>query len=395
MPADSSLQGLYYKEEATFTPGAWSTSAAYTEFRYAGESLKQNQSSEVSDEIDPSRLPRDFFRHSINAGGNVRARYIYGAHDDIILRMLMTDTGVLPPVAGSYSTSVTNTGSWTVDGTLERFEGTNIAVGIARGDWIRTAGFTNAANNGVFRVAARPNADALVVTSDLVTEGAVAGKTVKKFEDIVTGKYQSQFSLLKVYSDLTNKFAVMSGQTPGGWSFSAGANRSIEQEFIFLGSKETSTAVDPRSSTVAAATNTAMNSVDNLQVVIEGLTYGYELREFSFQYTNNLRAREIMGLAGAKSVGKGDVGIQGSFVAYMEDRTVLDKFLDNTASAFAISWTDAGGNKTFMDWPRIAYTDGDILAERRNQDLLVRMSWVALKGLPPTEWAMKYGRCAA
>ena len=51
--------------------------------------------------------------------------------------------------------------------------------------------------------------------------------------------------------------------------------------------------------------------------------------------------------------------VTGSVTAYFEDTTLIDKFINETASSMQFTLTDAAGNDYIFDLPNIKYNSGN------------------------------------
>lgn len=103
------------------------------------------------------------------------------------------------------------------------------------------------------------------------------------------------------------------------------------------------------------------------------------MTSLSWSITNNLRARLQVGTLGAISLGKGTIGASGTLQAYFEDETVIDKYLNFTASSLALTYNDADSNKYVVEFPQVKYTDGARVAGGQNQDIIADMSFTAYR----------------
>jgi hypothetical protein len=137
--------------------------------RYVSDSLKYNIDYVVSEEITPYRQPQDVINVGYRASGAVNFEMSADTFDDFIASVMCRPWTTLPMI-------VNVTADTEVSGVTDSSDTFSVASGGASfklGHLLRTTGFTNSANNGVFRVASS-TANTVVVggTPTLVDETA-------------------------------------------------------------------------------------------------------------------------------------------------------------------------------------------------------------------------------
>ena len=172
---DSNRLQLAYVEEVT--PGTTPVSPAMTKIRVKGESLNKNIQTTRSEEIRNDRLTPDLIQTMEKADGGFPMELSYGAFDDFI-KAAMFNAWVNTPVklnvtSDSSITAVTDSSdTFTVDAGGTSFKA---------GHLIRTSGFTNAANNGLFRVGSSTGTTVVVGGTPTLTDESAppAGARIK------------------------------------------------------------------------------------------------------------------------------------------------------------------------------------------------------------------------
>lgn len=374
--ADSSLMKLAFEEEVTF---GTAPATQPTDIRWTGESLKQDTSTTESQEIRDDRQIPDVVRTGINAAGDINFEFSYGAHDEMLQAALLSavwTTAIVDVASGSITVPTTQDMFVGADGEYDNY---------TAGEWVLVAGFTNAANNGLFKIAditssapGTSDNDQLEVYATLAAETG-SGIDITQGATIKAGTTLRTFTIEKEFTDLTNKYERCLGMAINAASMNVTADAIITGTFSFLGKSVASSATPIYGSAyTAAATNDVMNAIDHVSAIMEN-NADYDVTSFSWSLTNNLRARLQVGTLGAVSLGKGTIGLSGTVQAYFEDETVIDKYLNFTASSLALTFNDTDGNKYVIDFPRVKYTDGARVAGGQNQDILADMSFTAYR----------------
>lgn len=248
---------------------------------------------------------------------------------------------------------------------------------IADNDWVYVTGFTNAANNGWFKVATA-SAGSLVMAngSAIVDEASGSSRTVKKLPSIVNGVQQDTFNLEKTYADLSNVLNLYTGMGLDNLNLDVPVDGIITGSFDFMGTKEDSLASSVAEGYWSAPTTIPMATVNDFDNLFEN-NADQAMINCTLTIANSLRARLEAGTLGPSSLGSGDCGITGTLQAYFVSHTLMDKFLDHTESALAICLKDEAGNGYVFDFPAIRYTNGQRVAGGKNDDVIADMEWSA------------------
>ena len=373
--SDANRVQLSYRKEVTYgtiDPGAFKT------VRFTGESLQQAIDTTVSQEIRADRQTADFIRTGLRSNGDTNWEYSYKTYQDLFEYGLFSAPGTTAVVVTLGATTVAVGGSAGTF-TLTRSAGDWIADGITTakiGQWVRTTGFVNAANNDTAKVLTVTAAVLTVTHCSFVTESAVASTTVTLLSELTAGTTLSSVSIEKAYTDNATAFAEYTGQLINQMSMTGTANGIITGSFGWLGKSEVSrsatigTSYTPSHSTVTPV----MNGIDNLVACFEG---GASNPLFSFNFTinNNLRERLQMGTLGPISIATGQIAISGQIVLYFVDATLPNKFLNFTASNLVLKFRDASGNRQIWDFPRVKYSTGPRTAGGINQDVFITLGF--------------------
>ncbi len=367
--SDSDRVNLAYSEEVAFGTVA---AIALKTLRFTSESLKQETDTASSAEITDDRQVPDVIRTNVNAGGDINFELSYSAYDDFM-------------EASLQSADFTSSASLTAT-TIQASAGDNSFNDSASGfgsyvanQWISVTGFATAANNGFFKITTQTSGKLIVTGGTLVTEAAGPSVVIVMGPQIVNGTEQRSFSIEKENKDLSNIFALYTGMTIGSFSMTIEIESFITGNFTFLGVKEES-----KSSTAgtggptAAPTFSVMNTIDNVDKTLEGLA-SLSITGLAFTQSNNLRGRSVVGTLGADSIGAGVNDITGTLTTYFTDATLIDKYLNFTATSVAVVVQDVDDNAYVIEFPRIKYTDGARLTTGQNADVFAELPFTAYK----------------
>ena len=199
--ADASSMSLAYEEETTFGEVVGSSLDA---IRFASESLKQETSTTESQEIRNDRQVPDVVRTGINAAGDINGEFSYGAYDYFFEKGFMADA--------TWSTAVTDVAADTtvsVPTAADHFLGVDGSfTNYSAGEWILSAGWSNAANNGLMKIESIESTapgttddDQLHVYKTLVQESnpGTPGIDITQGSTIKNGVLLKTMSIQKIY----------------------------------------------------------------------------------------------------------------------------------------------------------------------------------------------------
>ncbi len=349
--------------------------------RYTGESFGQQQNATVSGEIRTDGQVPDLIRTGVSAQGGYNGEISYGVLSwENALRSLLgaaavfgtppaRETGAIQAIASSNSLVSDSTGA-----------GPSF-TDLAQGDWIRTTGFTAAANNGYAQIASKNTsvntAHTIVLRwLTLADEAAAAGRGVQGSAVVRNGTTCTSFSVEKQWTDLNsgNGFAA---RILGYLFGSCQLNLTPEAiaTFAFTGQgrnvtdttgvdfSDASAAVDfaTLATLTAAATNDVMNTVDGItdgQIIVNRAAPFSGITFQSLQVTPTRALRRQSGLnasLGGAGVGWGRLSIPGSATAYFQDVQLLTAHLRYTETDLAVVIKDGANNAYLVDLPAIKF----------------------------------------
>lgn len=380
--ADSSQAQVYYVEEDNW--GETPSGAEMQEMRVTGEDLGQTTDTTTSEEIRADRQNSDVLRTNVSAEGSVDIEVSHTAYDDLIAGAMMNEWS--DPIALSAS-DIGADGSadefTAPDGSGTDFTAENITVG----QWILVAGFSHEANNGYFRVSSIAQ-DALGVEfSSLTTESSGPSITIDG-KNIANGTTERSFSVEKFFSDV-GEYISFRGMMVGSFSATVETESIITGSFGFQGDRAIADGSSIGNSTAAAPQKKVMNAIDNISHVMEGgVENPARFNTFSFEMNNALRPQTEIGKLGATDIGLGTVEVTGSLGAYFEDRTFFEKYLNFTETSFSFLAEGNAGNSYMFTFPRFNFTEGEVVASGRDEDVMAEMDFTAMKEVGGSEKTM-------
>ena len=385
--SDTNRVKILYGIEGASTYGTSPTgSGEYTTLRLTGESMHQETSTITSAEIRSDRQITDVVRSNLSVAGDTGFELSY-SFAELLLAAVMSDQAAqdftsIVTFSPSAELIATESGSkFTEDGTGGNFDE------MTPGQWILTSGFSKDANNGYFKIKTiTGSAEAMVmeVYGTLEDEGASATPVMTQGGQVVNGAKQRSYTVQRVHEDITSgtsgRSAAYSGCMIDGMTLSATTEAVVTGSFSWIGAKGVSNDTELGTNPVDASTNDVMNSIEDVDGVMEGTDYASKnITAFTMALANNLRPRLEIGTLGAVAIGTGTCNVSGTFQRYYSDATMIDKYLNFNDSALAIVFDDVDGNAYCFDFPKIVYTSAQRVAGGQNQDLIADMSLEAIR----------------
>ena len=371
--SDANRVGLAYVVESTFgdTPSGPPT---LQDLRFVSESLAQITGTVSSNEIRSDRQVTDLIRTGLSAGGDINFELSYGAYDEFLEAALLSAV---------WTADVNFTPATTVDAASgdNSFNDSASGFSFTANEWIFVSGFVDPANNGWFKLTSATTAKLVVTGGTLVTEAVGPTIDIDQAEKIKAGTTFRSFVIERVYADLSSEFSVFNGMAIDTFSLAIASDQIITGSFGFIGKAAVSpspSATAGTGSNTAAGTNSVMNGIDDVSVVLEGQS-SYPITAFSMSLNNNLRARLQVATLGAISIGVGTIDLTGSIQAYFDSPAVMDKYLANTASSLAIGFLDSAGNRYVIDMPQVKFTSGQRVAGGINTDVIADLNFTAYR----------------
>lgn len=226
--SEANRVNLLITEEGTFneTPAT----PLNQEQRFTSESLGHDKATVESEEIIDKRHLADLAEVGVAASGDLTTELSFGVADKLIAGALCSSWGsfsgvtvdkiAIQAVAASQKL-IRTSGSWVTDG-------------FTVNQWVRTRGFSNAENNGLFQVSAVTATDLTLTsgTDSLVDEAAATGRVVQGLfgTTCVAGQQLSAANADNSFSRASGSFVTdgfQVGQRVRMIGFATAANNTI------------------------------------------------------------------------------------------------------------------------------------------------------------------------
>lgn len=364
--AAASRRQLYYSKETT--RGTTDSTIPMKALRSTGWSLAPRTQQVRSAEIRSDRQRPGAVQVAVGSGGDINAEYSYGALDDLIEGALASAWPAAVSVTAITISAAAADNSFNDSG--------NGFGSIKAGQWIKTSGFANAANNGYFLVQTATAAKLVVQGGSLTTEAAGPSVTVKG-TPIQNGTTEVPFSFEEKFDDIT-KYISYPGSLINSWQAEFRARAMMASTFGVMGDKPVSANASAGNGSVTAApTNDVMSTGSAFKKILEGgaaqsgVVYG-----ISFALANGVWEADVLGQI-SPELGLGTIDPTGSLDVYVPDLALFDKALGFTASGLAWLIEDADGNAYGFAFPALKYGDASIASQGSDGAATLRLPWTA------------------
>lgn len=352
---------------------AWGVAPAaqFQAIRTMSESLSSTKTRTRPTELNTTGEVSAAVTTQVSAGGQIQFGLSYGTFDDLIAGALNSTWQVPLVIAGAAGDiSTVAAGNKLTSATAGKF------TGIRVGSWIRTFGFTNAANNGVFRVASMPDAQTLVLAGGVLVNETPAGTAAQiRASSITNGTTFNSFYLQKKFG--AGLFLAYPGSYVSAMQLSGGIGKFLQGSFTFLSQQEISATADASTGGIKAApTGRVHDPVGGFKGAYWNETIvSSAVDSFEIDVTATGAAQEFgMGSAAAAGVIQGLIEVKGSLKVYFKDFTLYTLFKNETYGALELITYDAAANAYVITVPNSTLTDPKILAGGQNQAVMAQFS---------------------
>lgn len=358
------------------TPGT-TPATAMKLLNNTGTDIDGNINTTTSTTIRSDRATSDLVRTSGSSAGNINFETRFAEYNDFYAAAL----------GGTWSTPIALSGTTfstsSVDNSLNDSGAGFSTANILPGHWIRTKGFATAANNGLARVVSVTTTKVIVTGITFVTEAAGAAVTIKG-SSVRNGAVKPTYSIERQFTDIT-QFAVSRGMVLNTMTLNAASGSILTGGFGFMGrDTEWAGTTFGTGSDVAASTNGVMSSTANVATVYEAgvATTTTYFKSINLSTNNNSRNLDAIGNLYAIDINHGSFNATAAIQAFFADRSLLDKFLNGTATSFSWGFVDDAGNTIMIDMPYAKFSAGKTAGVALNSDVMVDLTATAL--LSPT-----------
>lgn len=325
--AETSDARLAYSRESTYgvNPGS---GAKY--LRMTSESLQRRQGNTKSEEITGDRNPRQNIRTTIDAGGDFSFEFSANNFDDLLEDACMADFPAMPSVIEA---------SIEVDGDAQKFTAASGLGGLVKGQWIRTFGFTNPENNGLFQLAANSSETEIqVLAGSGIVDESSATRSIQPSAMLRPGSTLHSATYEKQFTDIS-KYEAFVGMVVESLSLSMSREQVITGSVSLVGKDSLAPTGSTGMGTISAAgTELVVAAVDALRGIREGsLIEDTDLRitELSMTLSNATRLKRGAADDTPFSVGLGILDVELSASFYFSDDSLIAKYRNNAVTPFS------------------------------------------------------------
>jgi len=364
---------LYYAEETDWAEDPSAQSNTLEELRFTQESLKQDTSTEESEEIRGDRQQADQVRTFLEAGGGIQFELSFASFDTLIEHALMD----------SFSTALGISGTISSDDANNQFTSDTSASGpdladVAEGQWISVDGFTDDSLNDYWYV---ESTDTSGTTHKLTVRSSISVSETGDGDETIDGSYirngttKKSLFIEENFTDV-GEYNYYTGMRVNEFSISFDNQSKVTGSFDFMGKEEvTDNQTSQGSGTNAANTNDVFNTSNHIPRFVEGGSVLEPVQNFDLTLTNNVRNRAILGSETSVESGVGSIDLSGSMEAYFTDQNLYKKYIDFDETSFSILSEDPAGNAYIITIFKANLTDGSENADGTDSDVTQPFDW--------------------
>ncbi len=369
--ADSSQAQLFYVKETNWGQVPAGPPKLHTA-RITSESLSLAKTTQRSGEVSAGRKIRNRILTAFEVGGDIGfelsldgpgAGGLADLFDGALFGSWTSDLAIGPEAIDASA----------VDNSFNDVPAAGAFAAVQPGQWIKTAGFADPANNGIFQVASKPSDDKVIVDASLVTETGSGDETVKgrMLRDGTTA-HSYVFELL--FGGLaTPQHLGFLGNMFASLAMSFETDAIVSGTLSVLGKDMN----DPSANSVGdgspnpAAAGDVVNTVTDVGFIREaGTTPSAFIRALDFTLDNGLRVQRAIGNGpGAAGIGLGDADVTGRLAAYFIDGALIARYRAHTPTQIDWRVTDAAGNALVITLPRVRLSSFGAPIGGPNQDV--------------------------
>lgn len=352
---------------------AWGTtpSVQFQAIRFNSETLAGTKSRSAPAEINPTGEASSNVTQSESAAGAINFSLSYGTFDDLMSCALggeWSTTVALAGVSGDIAlTNVSDTVADLVSTTSAKF------ANISAGQFIRLLGFTNAANNAIYKVATVTDSTHLILTSYAATVTETPSGTAAKVRAAMlrNGPAFKSLSLEKAMSSAM--FLEYTGLAVTGMSLSGSVGQFFTGSFTCVAKSEvsaTSSASD--GAVLAAPTGRVHDTVAGVgAVLINDVAADAVVDTISFSMTKTGAAAQYgIGSSAAQGMTRGTLTATGTLKMYFKSFTDYALFKSEAQQPISLITKDAAGNAYVITFRSAAIMNPNATVGGPNQPIM-------------------------
>lgn len=318
-----------------------------------GETLTDEIGTTESNVITATADVDDLLQIQQQTSGDTNFELRYKETDDFKALALRNDWTAAYDFSASTISFVNSTNS--IDDSGTGFTPSSVQVG----QWLRVkGGVTNPAT--IYGQVESITTGSIVFTAASVTildEAAGNNIDVHHGGALFDGSDVRSIIFEKEYTDLTNTFFNLKGQTNGTYATTFNAGALATEAYGWIGADgDSATATIGTGANLPPVTGKSMNSADD----IENLTVSVSNECFetlSFSVNNNSEARNCIGKLEPDSIAMRRRQITFTITAHFESTQLFDLYKANTSFPISIPIFDKLDNGYIYSWPNVKMTD--------------------------------------
>lgn len=266
-------------------------------------------------------------------------------------------------------------------------------LGLTKGQWVKIGG--TAALNQFATIVLNDFARITAIVADAITLDNLpagwttdtgTGKEIMVFtgDYMINGVTKRSYTIEEEFSDHDPvTYQYFNGMVVSTLSLSIASQSVVGGSIAFMGTKAViqDSARFAGATTIAAPSNTVLNSSSNVGRISEGgsaITGKNYVLESSIEINNTLRLKPAVGVLGAIGIGAGECAVSGTINTYFDDKTMVDKVINNTETALTHIFKDNDNHVVLFDFPKVKYASGSPTVPGKNQDTTVSLGYEAL-----------------
>lgn len=357
----------------------------FQDMLFTNESLKGDTSTARSQQINSDRMVADIVRTDVSVTGDI-AFELAGATLSTTGNLEQFILAALQAPATAFAADISEAGitlTTSAGNTLTRSAGDWTGpLSLVDFDWIYVTGFTNAVNNGFFRIIDVLSTTVLTLdTTELVAEGPVGSCTAEKGDDHKNAATFKSYSIEKEFTDIATTFQNYRGCVIDQMTCNTNVRNIVEGSFTILGAQAAAaTATVGDGSPTAAPNHTVANAIDHASIQV-GTTVA-KATQFSFTLGNAHRMLPVIGTLGADSATAGSFTSTGRFQKYLAGgQAQITQYLAFTTTNLAIRFNFGGVNDGGMvfHFPSVKFTSGQAVTPGLDDDVIADLEFEAFK----------------
>ena len=390
--AQANASVLLYASETTWGTAPTST---YSTARIVSSQLAQRTGTVASQELNTRREPFAQIRTQVSAEGSI----------DFEWSALSFSTFLESLFGNTWSTDISATATGTAIDVVTVSGGTcgwvgagNEFLGVRVGDWVRSDGFVNSANNGSFYVSAKTGAaDITVVNPNAVAETTATAVEVSG-RRLAVGTTLTSMALQQTVPTTEVLYELASGVVMTGMTLDMTPGEVVRGSFSWIGKNVVQSTVSITTiSANSVLTTQIANAVDNIIAIREngnGSGETWKVSRFSLSLSSPADPRFALSDAagiqpGAISVALRPFSATATLRIYVEHgaaetggvKDILDAYLSNESRdglAIIVADTqDTSSYHTIFQFQQYKITNASIPIGGNDQDLFLDLEIAA------------------